>query len=260
MSENYCQFDRNADLEATLWQQYRRQPSAEQPRATLVEFYLPLVAHVVERLNMSIRSRVEKTELLSIGVLGLHDAISSFAKDKGIPFAAFARKRIYGAIMDELRKQDHLTRDQRRNYRKICAAIHTLTQQLERPPNHNEIAAEVGLTPAETYLHLGMGSNAICLDQELCQGMTYADTFADESTPTPDVYADLSLAKESLRQAIVKLDEREQQLLFLRHHEELRVKEIAEIMQVSEGRISQIYKEIIVKLRVLMQMQIPARQ
>jgi RNA polymerase sigma factor for flagellar operon FliA len=111
------------EAERKLWREYRSATDRGAAHRDLVEKYLPLVIHVVERLSIRVRQQIEKEELLSVGVVGLHHAIRGFSTDRGVSFSSYARKRIKGSILDELRRQDHLTRSQRKEYRTICRKI-----------------------------------------------------------------------------------------------------------------------------------------
>jgi RNA polymerase sigma factor for flagellar operon FliA len=155
-------------------------------------------------------------------------------------------------MLDELRDQDHLTRTQRNYYKEICAAINTLTIELSRSPTDDEIAKFTHLTISEVDKYIGMGSEIVSLYQEFEDGLSYQDVIADNVTLSPLESAHNSLAIDKLREYFRELDEREQKLLFLRHYEDMSVKEIAKVLEISEGRISQLYQKIVLKLRALM--------
>ncbi len=239
--------------EETLWWDFWRHPDDSDLRLRLVEAYLPIVVRIVSKLAIRVQHRIEEEELLGSGVLGLHDAISNFSRHKQTPFTTFAYKRIKGAVLDQLRKQDHLTRTQRQHYREICAAISHLTERLARPPTDQEISDETKISCDDISMYIGMGSNAISLNEEKgVDGVAYLDFLSDDKAVSPLDAADTALSLEGLREAYRQLDERDQQLLYLRHYEELGVKEIAQVFGISEGRVSQLYKQIILKLRALM--------
>jgi RNA polymerase sigma factor for flagellar operon FliA len=242
-----------AGAEAELWESFWKAGDADPAgRVSLVEFYIPLVVKIANSMPLAVRQKVPVEELLGAGVIGLHGAISSFSRDKNILFSTFAWKRIKGAMLDELRGRDRLTRTQRNCYREICAAINKLTAELGRPPADEEIAVETKMTVFEVDRYIGMASENINLSDEFEEGMSYMDVIADSQSLSPEDLAHNSLAMEKLREHFRELDEREQKILFLRHYQELSVKEIAKVMDISEGRISQIYQKIILKLRALM--------
>lgn len=238
--------------EAELWKAFWSNTDNTDIRLKIVELYLPLVISVANKLPLSIRQKIRTDELVGSGVIGLHDAISSYSKDKNVMFSTFAYKRIRGAMLDELRDQDHLTRTQRNYYKEICAAINKLTIELSRPPTDDEIARFTNLTISEVDRYIGMGSEIVSLYQEFEDGLSYQDVIADNVTLSPLDSAHNSLAIDKLREYFRVLDEREQKLLFLRHYEDMSVKEIAKVLEISEGRISQLYQKIVLKLRALM--------
>ncbi len=249
--------DVDPQVENRLWDAYRRGPDKDEAYRQLVEFYLPLVVHTVERLSIRVRQQIEKEELLSVGVVGLHHAIRGYSKDRGVSFANYARKRIKGSVLDELRRQDHLSRSQRKEYRELCAKIRIYTEEHGRPPGDDELSELVGMGIEQIRYLIEMAGTAVSLSETSTHGTPYIDIIADNRSESPSQAADRKFSREALRAAFRKLDERDQQLMYLRHHEGMRVKEIAEIMGVTEGRISQIYKEILLKLRVLLEAKTP---
>ena len=232
-----------------LWHHYKKGPDKDAAYTRLVEVYLPLVVRIVERLSIRVRQKMEKDELVSAGVLGLHQALRAYSFDRGVEFEIYARKRVRGSILDELRRQDHLSRGQRQEYRKICETIRKITETNGVPPNEEELAKAVGKESSQIQYLIELACNAVSLYDDTQDGLSYIDYIADENSASPSEQADLNISREVLREAYRSLEVREQQLLFLRHYQELRVKEIAEVMGISEGRISQIYKQIILKLR-----------
>jgi RNA polymerase sigma factor for flagellar operon FliA len=241
--------------ERRLWEDYRRNSDKGAAHRALVEHYIPLVVKIVERLSIRVRQQIEKQELLSVGVLGLHHAIRGFSKDRGVSFASYAQKRIKGSILDELRRQDHLSRSQRKEYRDICAKIRIFTEENGRPPTDDEIAEAAGATIEHIRYLIDIAGAAVSLHDTSRHGTPYVDVIADERDPLPSELADKQFVREALRDAFRKLEPRDQQLMFLRHHEELRVKEIAAVLGVSEGRVSQMYKEIVIKLRAFLKIE-----
>jgi len=168
--------------EDRLWQLYLRTKSRESYES-LVENYLPLVFAGIDRLSIRVRNKLEKEELLGAGVMGLHNALLSFNRNKGNKFSTYAYKKIHGALVDELRKQDHLTRDQRKRYHQICAAIKKLANRFSRYPTHAEISMETGLEEQQIVQYIGMASNAISLDNINDDGISYKNMIADDPNP-----------------------------------------------------------------------------
>lgn len=255
---NYAQLmteekDRDPEEELLLWREFRAAADPDVLRTRLVEFYLPLVVRIARKMPEAVRRRMALDELVSIGVIGLNAAIDGFAVNRKNTFATYAYMRIRGSILDELRRQDSLTRTQRNYYRDICAAIRRLTAQLLRPPTDEELSRDTGLTPAEIERYIGMGSESVNLSDEFRDGLNYFDVIPDDNAPSPEEVTHHVMALEKLRRHFHDLTEREQKILFLRHFEEMSVREVAAAMEISEGRISQIYQKIILKLRALME-------
>lgn len=242
----------DVESESQLWQDFILNGNCEPYRIRLVEYYLPLVVKAAKSMSESIRSRVSIDELVGIGVVGLHNAIDSFSVDRNILFSTFAFKRIRGAILDELRRLDVLTRTQRSCYRDICETIARLTQQNSRPPTDEELSAETGLSQSEIERYIGMGTESINLDEEFHEGLNYLDVIPDDNSHSPDELTHQLMAVEKLHEHFHELSDREQKILYLRFFEEMSVKEVAQVMEISEGRISQIFQKILLKLRALM--------
>ena len=116
----------------------------------------------------------------------------------------------------------------------------------------HEIAQVAGLSEGEVREYIGMASNSLSIDGKNSQGLSYSEVIIDEKSESPWENVDKTLSIESMRDAFKLLPKRDQQLIYLRHYKDLRVKEIALAMEISEGRVSQMYKEIIVKLRAIM--------
>jgi RNA polymerase sigma factor for flagellar operon FliA len=235
-----------------LWRAYRRDPTDAPAYLALVEAYLPLVARALRRLSIQVQTRVDPRELIGSGVQGLHQAIRRYVPERKVPFDRFAESRIRGAILDDLRGRDPLTRRQRQGVRQVLTAIAEHLAARGSLPSHRDIAVRTSLSEGEIECFLGLGAATVNLEQEFCAGLRYMDVIADSGALTPAEEADRRFAAEALEQAIRKLPERDQQLLFLRHHEQLGVKEIAAALRVTPGRVSQMYNEIVARLRTLM--------
>ena len=250
-TKNYKTIDYTKESEESIWNIYIKSRDKD-IHEKLVEMYLPLVLKQASRMSIRVREHVEKEELIGAGVMGLHNAIMAYKPGQGTKFSTFASLRIKGSMIDELRKQDHLTRNQRKQYKNICQAIFELTNELGRCPTLEEIGKETNLKDVEVQNFIGMASNALSIDSKNSQGVSYTEVIEDEKTEIPWENADLKLNLETMREAFKLLPKRDQQLLYLRHYKDLRTKEIAKVMDISEGRVSQIYKEILVKLRSIM--------
>lgn len=241
----------NPELERQLWTAL--QAGDESAETQLVEYHLALVVKVIRRLDIQVHNHVDPRELLGVGVLGLHQAVRRYDPKSGVAFSFFAEIRIRGALIDELRQRDPLTRPQRQTIRRVQQMAAELTLQHGRFPTEAELASATELTQAQVTQHLGMAADPVNLEEEFEDGLRYMDVIPDHQGVDPSAKADITFGLEAMKAAIPKLSTREQQLLYLRHHEELGVKEIAEVLSVSVGRVSQMYNEILAKLRILMQ-------
>ena len=240
--------------ELFLWSSYLAEDKQnEDLHLQLVEYYLPFVIKIARNINIQDATTFEFEDLVNTGVIGLHNAIKNFTPQDNTAFSTFAYKRIRGAILDELRKLDKLTRTQRGNYRKICNAMNDIASEQRRPPTDIEIAEKTGFTIAEIDYYIELNSKQVQLDEEFADGLSYSETLADSKALSPELTTHNLLAIEELKNHFYKLSEREQKILYLRHFEELSVKEVAHVLEISEGRISQIYKKILLKLRAMME-------
>ena len=236
--------------EEKRWTQYRRSRGAN--LSSLMEFYLPLVTQVVNRLSARFYHKVEPTELLGVAILGLYEAIQRYSDDREVPFSAYARKRIAGAVLDEMRRRDPLTREQRTQLRSVKAALDRYAAEHGRAPNEAELAEQLDMPVARVERILSWDYHTVSLHDEVAEGLTYQDAIPDANALSPMEHADRESAREALRRAIPKLDVRDQQLLFFRHTEALSITEIAAVFGVTPGRVSQMYQSTIVRLRSLM--------
>ncbi len=237
--------------EIQLWEDYWNDIKNNDNYMTLVEFYLPLVAKVANHMPRQVKMKITQNELLSIGVVGLHSALTSFDKDKGVPFESFAYRRIYGSMMDDLRSQDHLTRTQRARYKQLNEISLELTKKLSRIPTNKEIAQVAELDELEVTRHLNMGRGDINIADEFQDGLKYSDVLTDATVASPLEITDKSMAMDDKHGLFRNLKENEQKVLYLRHYEDLSTIEVGEVMGITKSRVSQIYKIAVEKLQVL---------
>jgi RNA polymerase sigma factor for flagellar operon FliA len=228
-------------------------------RDRLVEQYLPLVRYVVARLPVTMPASLDKDDFFSVGVMGLMQAAATFDPARGASFKTFAYTAIRGAILDEVRKHDPVPRGRRDRLRRMERASAKLHAELDREPTLAELATVLGSTEGELdedlqALHTsrtlslddggssdGEGESGGGLGQQLAA--IVADPSAD---------ADLRESKERLAKAIAELPETDRHVVVLYYHEQLFLKEIGEILGVSESRVSQILTRAIERLRLKM--------
>jgi RNA polymerase sigma factor for flagellar operon FliA len=227
--------------------------NAVDARNRLVMEHVPLVKTLAQRLAQRLPSQVQVSDLVSVGVLGLIDAAGRYKPTLGVPFDAFARRRVQGAMLDSLRDLDWAPRSLRRLRRNVDAAISSLRRRLGREPGEGEIAAEMALSPADYQKVL---EQLRTLDIGAVRSL---DAPSEDGTPRlelcvdPDEGAVQKLERKELRQhlarAIEGLPERERQILSLYYEEELTLAEIGEVIGVCESRVSQLRSLAVSRLR-----------
>lgn len=237
-----------------LWRRYKK-ANDSQAREKLIEQYMPLVKYVAGRLAMNLPSSVDVGDLESFGFFGLLDALEKYDAERNIKFETYATTRIRGAIIDGLRSLDWVPRSTRAKARLVESQIYELTNDLGRTPTNEEIATALGLTLDDYFALLSelKGANLFSLDDAAAgeqggEDLKVLDLVVDQGLlPDQRVIEKESVAE--LAAAIEQLSEREQLVLALYYHEDLTLKEIGHVLQVSESRVSQIHTKAIMTLR-----------
>lgn len=236
-----------------LWESYKNDGDHEAKKALILE-YVHLVKYTVGRMAVSLSPRAEISDLTNSGILGLIDAIEKFEISRPIKFETYAAIRIQGAILDHLRSLDWVPRTVRRKARTLEEAYQVLEHQLGRTPTEAEVAAHMGISLEELHKLLGDVSETAIISLEDFfvnkdhQEISLKDTLKDEGDG-PEESAVGGDVKRNLAQAIVTLPDKEKLVLSLHYFEELTLKEISMIMDLSEARISQLHSQAIVRLR-----------
>jgi RNA polymerase sigma factor for flagellar operon FliA len=245
---------RQADLKE-IWSRYKK-AGDEKAREQLVLAYSPLVKFVAGRMSSGLPAHIEEADLISYGLLGLIGAIERFDPGREIKFETFAMARIRGAIIDELRSLDWVPRSVRTRARQIERAIATLEKELMRAPTDEEIAKKLGLTKDELEDSLSeiSRSSVAALDELWSPSgggdqIALIDTIEDETGPDPEVSLEQTEIKEALAEAISGLPEREKLVVTLYYYEELTLREIGEVLGVTESRVSQLHTKAILRLK-----------
>jgi RNA polymerase sigma factor for flagellar operon FliA len=238
--------------DASLWT--RHATGDELARQQLINAHLGLVHFVARQLARGRRETIELDDMLSAGTLGLTAAIDSFDATRGLAFSTFATPRIRGAILDELRRQDHVPRSVRRKTREIKAATDAIAGDGERPQDV-DLAAQLGVD-VETLRRWQLdveGTVQVSLDNTVSAdddaGPSHAELLA--GTTDEDIEDDLTRRQELnvLANALRDLKEQERVVLSLYYYEDLKLHEIAVALGVSESRVSQIRTKALLKLR-----------
>jgi RNA polymerase sigma factor for flagellar operon FliA len=243
-----------------LWRRYKQEGDAT-ARERLVVAYSPLVKFVAGRLGAGLPSHVEDADLISYGLMGLIGSIERFEPERGIKFETFAMTRIRGAIIDELRSLDWVPRSVRSRAREIEAAQAKLEHELQRAPSEAELAAQLGLSEEElqTSLLEIANSSVYALDElwtisdSSGDQVSLLDTISDPRADDPQEYLASSEIKDRLTEGIASLPEREQLVVALYYYENLTLREIGEVLGVTESRVSQLHTKAVMRLKSALQ-------
>ena len=241
-----------------LWQRYK-DGGDEKARERLVVAYSPLVKFIAGRMASGLPAHVEEADLISYGLLGLIGAIERFDPDREIKFETFAVARVKGAIIDELRSLDWVPRSVRSRARDVEKAHAELEARLQRPPTDEEMAEKLHIGVEEfndTLLEIA-NSSVLALDDlwtfadpEGGGGqISVLDTIQDPNAVDPESEAHESELKDRLADAIESLPERERLVVALYYYENLTLREIGEVLGVTESRVSQLHTKAVLALR-----------
>ena len=245
-----------AEDTGTLWRQYKSTRD-QAVRDRLILTYAPLVKYVAGRLGSGLPAHVDEGDLVSYGLLGLIGAIERYDPDRDVKFETYAIARIKGSIIDELRAMDWVPRSVRSRAREIERAIADLESKLGRAPTDEEIAGKLGLSQEELDDSLSeISRSSIAALDELwtVQGssgdqVALIDTIEDTQGPEPQSALDQSEVKEMIADAISRLPDREKLVITLYYYEELTLREIGEVLGVTESRVSQLHTKAVIGLR-----------
>lgn len=232
-----------------LWQRYKNDNDQEARNQLIIE-YLDLVKYQAGRVKTQLPDRIDLEDLESYGVIGLIDAIEKFEPERGYKFNSYAQKRIKGEIIDQLRKLDWLPHSIRQKAKVIKSVSQEIEHKLNRKPTIDEIAQNVDFTISEIKKVLKKleQSQWVSIYSEL-NGRSLIDWLPSSKSNKPERILDKEHATNVLKNAIDKLNERQRLVVSLVYYEELTQKEIAEIMELSPARISQIHKKAVYRLR-----------
>src|SRR4051812_45327421 len=239
-----------------LWRRYKATGDI-QARERLVVAYSPLVKYVSGRMASGLPAHVEESDLISYGLVGLISAIERFDLDREIKFETYAITRIKGAIIDELRSLDWVPRSVRSRAREIERANQKLEHKLQRAPSDEEMSAELQMTVDEFQEALLQISNSTVAALDELWSVSDAsgdqvsllDTITDENAPDPAAVVDQAELKDRVADAISRLPEREKLVVALYYYENLTLREIGEVLGVTESRISQLHTKAVLRLR-----------
>lgn len=219
----------------------------------MLKAHVSLVKKLAYQLKAKLPPSVELDDLVQAGMMGLMDAINRYEDIHGAQFETYAAQRVRGAMLDELRNTDWLPRSMRKSMRDIELAISQLEQALGRPPSEKEIAIKLNVSIEEYFDMLGdcSGHQLIYYEDfhESDSGEHFLDRFSGDENSDPLKGMLAGDFREALIDAIDSLPEREKILMGLYYEQELNLKEIGEVMSVSESRVSQLHSQAVARLR-----------
>jgi RNA polymerase sigma factor FliA len=239
-----------------LWRRYKTSDD-QKARDRLVVAYSPLVKYVAGRMGAGLPAHVDEADLISYGLGGLIAAIERFDLSRDIRFETYAITRIKGAILDELRALDWVPRSVRARARQIERANVKLEGKLQRVPTEEELAAELEMTVEEFRAALlQIANSSISALDELWSpsdssgdAMSLLDTLGDATAPDPEKVVEQSELRDRIAEALDRLPEREKLVIALYYYENLTLREIGEVLRVTESRVSQLHTKAVLGLR-----------
>lgn len=241
--------------EEELWKLYKKTKDLK-IREFFINQYAPLVKYVAGKIAIGMPQNVDFDDLVGYGVFGLLDAIDKFDPDRDIKFKTYAVTRIRGAIYDELRSIDWVPRSVRQKAKELEKTIGKLENKLGRSATDEEIAKELGISIREFHsliLKLS-GASMLSLSDVWYVGdesdrVSVMETIESPKSLNPEIIVEREEIKKIIVQAISDLPDKEKKVLILYYYEDLTLKEIGEVLQVTESRISQLHTKAIMRLR-----------
>ncbi len=226
-------------------------------RNALIRQYQPLVRKLAHHMMVRLPANVQVDDLIQVGLIGLSEALSRFEANQGVQFETFATQRIRGAMLDELRENDWVSRGTRKSQKEIEEAMRRLEHRLGRSPLESEIAADLKMSLADYQTLLGkvQGTQLVYLE-DLSRGQDDDDNFLDRHMGDADADPLSMLRDQRLRTALVaaikNLPEREQFIMSMYYEQDMNLKEIAAVLDVTESRVCQLHSQSIARLRAKM--------
>ncbi len=216
----------------------------------IVELHAPLVKRIAYHMIARLPHTVDVDDLIQTGMMGLMEASHNYDANQGASFETFAGIRIRGAMLDEIRRNDWAPRSVHRKAREISAAMHAIEQQKGRNASDTEIAHALGISLEDYYrqLHESTGHHVFSLDEFNHGDETQAKPITAVESDPVDLLQSNDF-KDALANAIKTLPDRERLLMGLYYNEELNLREIGEVLGISESRVSQIHSQTVIRLR-----------
>jgi RNA polymerase sigma factor for flagellar operon FliA len=226
-------------------------------RNDMIKQYQPLVRRLAHHMMAKLPANVQVDDLIQVGLIGLSEALSRYEAAQGVQFETFATQRIRGAMLDELRDNDWMSRGSRKSQKEIEQALRRLEHKLGRSPLESEIAADLGMSLADYQTLLGKvrGTQLVYIE-DMSRSEEDEDSFLDRHVGDSEADPINRLRDQRLRQALVaaikNLPEREQFIMSMYYEQDMNLKEIAAVLDVTESRICQLHSQSIARLRAKM--------
>ena len=225
-------------------------------REEVIKRYSPMIKYVANRIAMRLPPHIEVDDLISVGVLGLMDAISKYDSSRGAKFKTYAEFRVRGAILDELRAMDWVPRSIRQKASNVDKVVQALQAKLSRSPEDEEVAKEMGITLDQFHDTLNETKSIpifsledLGIAKESGEQQSLLDCLAGKADADPQTQIRLIELKEIIAKAIDALPEKERLMVSLYYYEELTMKEIGAVLEITESRVSQIHSKAVYRLR-----------
>lgn len=225
-------------------------------RNALIRQYSPLVRRLAHHMMAKLPPSVEVDDLIQVGLIGLSEALTRFEATQGVQFETFATQRIRGAMIDELRENDWMSRGSRKSQKEIEVALRRLEHRLGRSPSESEIASELGMSLGDYQTLLGKVQGTQLVYLEDMTGGEGEDGFLDRHMVDNDANPMELLRDQRIRQSLVEaikgLPEREQYIMSMYYEKDMNLKEIAAVLGITESRVCQLHSQSIARLRAKM--------
>lgn len=237
-----------------LWQNYKKTNSADLREQLIVE-YAQLVKLVAGRLSMYLGYNVEYDDLVGYGIFGLIDAIDKFDYGKNVKFETYASLRIRGAILDQIRKMDWIPRSLRQKQKRIDAAMSKIEAETGRSASDEELCRELEISIDELNNWQGQTklSNLVSLEEYSEEsGEGRMESFGDSRFESPEETIEKEELKKMIVQSLELLTEKERSVVALYYYEEMTLKEISMVLEVSESRVSQLHTKALNKMKKIL--------
>ena len=225
-------------------------------REEVIIRYSPMIKYVANRIAMRLPPHIEVDDLISVGVLGLMDAISKYDSSRGAKFKTYAEFRVRGAILDELRAMDWVPRSIRQKASSVDKVVQSLQVKLSRSPEDQEVAKEMGVSLEQFHATLNetksipvFSLDDLGIAKDSGEQQSLLDCLAGKADADPQTQIRLIELKEIIAKAIDSLPEKERLMVSLYYYEELTMKEIGAVLEITESRVSQIHSKAVYRLR-----------